>query len=287
MRGTRHVFATVIWAAALFSLISCSSLTGDSNGTGPGQTDTPAAEAVLVYHLPFNEGEGTTAHDATGNGPDAVVSGAEWTAGPRGGALEFDGTDDFVAVEAPPSLADLGQGSISVWFRADHIPQNFGMRPIFYYGKDGVCPKTFDASNAGLIIELGHSPIHPGSDWLYFTIFANGCTYPSFCYDSRRDVTLDEWHHFVAVVGPDYNTGYFDGEEMTSRWYNFGNASYSQFLEDAVEHEALWIGRGYWDEEPMYFDGAIDDVRVYSGPLSAREVAELYDGTVRRPGHRD
>ncbi|MBD3348442.1 MAG: hypothetical protein GF400_04505 [Candidatus Eisenbacteria bacterium] len=38
----------------------------------------------------------------------------------------------------------------------------------------------------------------------------------------------------------------------------------------------LWIGRGYWDGQPMYFDGAIDDVRIYDGPLTDREVSALY-----------
>lgn len=275
--------ATALSVVALSSLLSCNSVVGGAREGAHYAPNPSEGGANLIYHLAFNEGEGTTAADATGTGPDGVIHGAAWTTGPLGPALEFDGDDDHVAIEPPPAFSELGQGSISVWFRVDHIPQNFGMRPIFYYGRDSVCPKTFDASNAGLIIELGHSPIHPGSDWLYFTIFANGCTYPSFCYDSRRDVTLGEWHHFVAVVGPDYNTGYFDGEEMTSRWYNFGNASYSQFFEDAVMHEALWIGRGYWDEEPMYFDGAIDDVRIYDGPLSADEVSALYGGTTHIP----
>jgi hypothetical protein len=72
--------------------------------------------------------------------------------------------------------------------------------------------------------ELGHSPVHPASEFLYFTIWKNGCTVPSFCYDSNSEIPTGVWHHFVAVVGEDYNTGYLNGEEMTNRWYNFGNS---------------------------------------------------------------
>jgi hypothetical protein len=265
-------------------MVSCNSVVEGTRSTDPGASDAAAEDAELIYHLSFDEGAGTLVEDATGNGPAGAVSGAEWMTGPLGPALEFDGTDDFVEVLPPPDFAGLGQGSISLWFRVDHIPQSFGIAPIFYYGRETSCPKTFDASNAGLVIEVGHSPVHAGSDWLYFTIFANGCTHPSFCYDSRRDVTVGEWHHFVAVVGPDGNTGYFDGQEMTSRWYNFGDASYSQFFEDAVAHQVLWVGRGFWDEQPMYFDGAIDDIRIYDGPLAADEVADLYDGATHVPG---
>jgi len=208
--------------------------------------------------------------------PDGLIRGATWTAGPSGFALEFDGVDDYVEVADLPPVSSLGEGSISVWFRADNIPTVRGILPIFYYGSRDSCSNMFDAANRGLIVELGHSPVHYGSKRLYFTIFANGCSYPSFCYDSGDPISQGEWHHFVAVVGESYNTGFLDGVEMNARRYNFGSSAYSQFFEDAVAHEVLWIGKGFWDAEPVYFDGAIDDVRIYDRALSAQEVSEFY-----------
>ena len=40
----------------------------------------------------------------------------------------------------------------------------------------------------------------------------------------------------------------------------------------------MWIGKGYWKGKELYFDGAIDDVRIYDAPLSAKEVMKMYKG---------
>ncbi len=239
-----------------------------------------------IAHWKFDESEGDTAYDSSGNGYHGKVYGAEWTQGKVGGALEFDGVNDYVRVwenntQFHNYLKNVGKGSISFWFKADYIPTTYGIAPIFYYGDLDPCTNMFDAANQGLIIELGHSPVHAGSERLYFTIFANGCNLPSFCYDSYRKINEDVWYHFVAVVGEDYNTGYLNGKEMHYRHYNFGNSGYSQFFEDAVSRETAWFGKGYWDAkknpDPIFFDGKIDDIRIYEEPLTAKEVLELYN----------
>jgi hypothetical protein len=248
----------------------------------------------VIAHWEFNEKSGNMIYDSSGNGFHGTILGnPEWTNGKIDDALEFDANGDYISISQNTTqlfsrLSKLGQGSISVWFRVDYIPVEHGIMPIFYYGSKNPCDNFFDAANQGLIIEVGHSPIHQASKRIYFTIWANGCTYPSFCFDSRNSINEGEWYHFVAVVGPDNNTGYLNGEEMVNRRYNFGNSHYSQFFEDAVIDEALWFGRGYWDAKrdpsPVYLDGAIDDIRILSKPLSSEEVAEIYqEGSDNNP----
>ncbi|NIM57371.1 MAG: hypothetical protein GTO16_00295 [Candidatus Aminicenantes bacterium] len=239
-------------------------------------------EDGILAHWTFDEGDGNIISDSSSYDKSGTVYGASWTKGAVNGALDFDGIDDYVQIpdyfSLPPShLASLGEGSISVWFRCDSIPTDYGIMPIFYYGAYDPCLNIPDAANQGLIIEVGHNPIHPESKRIYFTIFAEGCMFPSFCFDSAEAVTEGEWHHFVAVVGEDYNTGYLDGQELIKRNYNFGDSSYSQFFADVIKHETLWIGRGYWNGNTVFFDGAIDDIRIYNRPLSASEVQELYN----------
>ena len=241
----------------------------------------------LIAYWSFDETEGDTLYDETNNGNHGTIYGAKRIEGVSGNALSFDGDNDYARIpkdgEPPPSiLSDLGQGSISLWFKVDHIPTNYGIAPIFYYGAEEKCD-FFDAANKGLIIELGHSPIHYGSKRLYFTIWKNGCTYPSFCYDSNFPISEGQWQHLVVVVGEDYNTGYLNGEEMVNRRYNFGNASYSQFFADAIAHEKLWLGKGHWDRTTQYYDGAIDELRIYDTPLSEADVKNLYNGQQSLP----
>ena len=47
----------------------------------------------------FNDDSGATATDVSGHGHDGVITGATWTgAGRFGGALAFDGVNDWVTV---------------------------------------------------------------------------------------------------------------------------------------------------------------------------------------------
>jgi hypothetical protein len=244
---------------------------------------TGYGQGSLVGHWNFDNIRGDTIFDQSGFNNHGMNQGAEVVEGIHGSALHFNGEDAFAEItgdgNTPPEiLSELGKGSISIWFKVEHIPTEYGIAPLFYYGMKGKCD-FFDAANKGLILELGHSPIFPGNEHLFFTIWKNGCTYPSFCYDTGFPVSENEWHHFVAVVGEDYNTGYLDGKELDNRRYNFGNSSYSQFFADVLAHEKLWLGKGHWDRTTQYFKGIIDELRIYSKPLSDQEVKALYEGT--------
>ena len=237
------------------------------------------AQTGLLAHYSFENINNNQFIDHVTGELGGTVFGAGSVPGAVENALKFNGFGDFVSIsdgntEPPDFFADLSEGSISVWFRVDNIPA-YGIRPIFYYGVKNACD-FFDAANKGLIIEVGHSPIHNGSKRLYFTIWSNGCTYPSFCYDSRNPIVEGQWYHFVAVVGADFNTGYLDGQLMTDRRYNFGNTSTHEFFSDALSHQRLWLGKGYWDTNEMYFEGAIDEVKIFDKALNQEEINMLY-----------
>ena len=75
----------------------------------------------------FNEGTGTSAGDASGNGATGAISGAAWTASGRfGGALSFDGIDDRVTVGSAPAL-NVTTGTIEAWVRLDTLGRWHGV----------------------------------------------------------------------------------------------------------------------------------------------------------------
>jgi len=138
----------------------------------------------LVAYWSFDQLDGNTFSDHSQYANHGTNYGAQLVPGIKGNALEFDGNNDYARIPGdgspPPSiLAGLGYGSISLWFKVDNIPTSYGIAPIFYYGAEDMC-NFFDAANQGMNIEIGHSPIHMGSERLYFTTWKNGCTYPSF-----------------------------------------------------------------------------------------------------------
>jgi len=237
----------------------------------------------LIGYWSFDDLQEDRFDDHSGEGNHGNTKGAHTIKGIKGNALYFDGIDDYAILGdqnnyPPANLKNLGVGSISFWFKVDYIPPEDGIAPIFYYGGIEKCD-FFDAANQGLIVEVGHSPIHYGSERLYFTIWANGCTYPSFCFDSNFAIEEGKWNHIVIVVGENYNTGFLNGEEMTHRRYNFGNSTYSQFFEDAVKHEILWLGKGHWDGTEQYFQGAIDELKIFNRTLSKNDISNIYKDT--------
>ena len=84
-----------------------------------GTVLTSAVEADLVAYWRLDEGSGTTANDSTGHGNDGTFHGdPQWVVGYLGGALEFDGTDDWLDCGSDPSL-DLTTWTIAFWLNVN------------------------------------------------------------------------------------------------------------------------------------------------------------------------
>ena len=200
----------------------------------------------------------------------------------KGKAMDFNGNDYIeISVDGknPPQLKELSVGSISLWFKARNWDKQTTILPILYYGRNDMCQEAFDATNGGMIIEVGHGGIFPSQN-LFFTLYDEPCEYPTMCFDTNDGIGViepEKWYHFVAVVGEDYNIGYLNGQELSNRRYNFSSDSAHLFFKDFISHEKMWIGKGFWKDKEVYFDGLIDDVRIYKTPLGLEEVKELYN----------
>lgn len=228
----------------------------------------------LVAHYRFDEGSGTTLYDDTANQFDGPITNASWTTGPvYGNALNFNGSTGKVELSSQAALSTIGglsQGTISVWFYYRGIPAGNSLSPIFYLGESGF--------NNFLVIEVGHNDIT--NEKLYFTVAVGGAL--NLCFDSGVNLQRNRWYHFVAVVGPNGNTGYLNGVEMTTRHYNAGNPSTVKFFANVPIREKFTLGRGTTlpgksNSQAYTFYGAVGETRVYDRPLTAIEVQELYD----------
>lgn len=239
-----------------------------------------AAGSDVVAHWSFDEGAGTTAADSSGNDLHGTVVDANWTDGILGGALEFGPGSRVEILEGgafPAAIDDLGTGSVSVWFKLDAQPQGLVLLPLVYLGDE-----LGGSSMSAIVIEIGHG--HLNSTKLFFTVYQEGLV-PQ-CFDSDVNLSIDTWHHFVAVVGPDYNTGFLNGVEMDLRNYNYGGPDDDFFCADVVAEEVIWIGSGFArnDSTQRFFDGVIDEVQVFDGPLGADEVFHLRNGILNGGG---
>jgi lysophospholipase L1-like esterase len=103
-----------------------------------GATDSASVSILVadwstVGHWSFDEGTGDLAADSSDYAQDATRHGATWTAGVLGAAMDFDGIDDYLSVEAPSNLA-LGSMTLSAWvyLRDD---TSTGWKTILEYGR--------------------------------------------------------------------------------------------------------------------------------------------------------
>ena len=72
----------------------------------------------LVGWWEFDEVSGMVANDSSGNGNDGnLMNGPTWSIGKIGGALSFDGVDDFVFLGNPSEIGLSGNQSFSMWLK--------------------------------------------------------------------------------------------------------------------------------------------------------------------------
>jgi hypothetical protein len=200
-----------------------------------------AADLVAAYH--FNEGSGTRLTDVSGLGNHGTVTGAAWSAGGKhGGSLTFDGLDDVVTVPAAASL-DLTSGmTLEAWVKPVAGSLS-GWRTVVLKERPG-----------GLAYALyGNQGVQrPGGE------IAASATYDA---SGTAALSTTAWTHVAATYDGASLRFYVNGAERSAR------AASGNIL---VSNGALVIGgNSVWGE---WFNGSIDEVRVYAGALTAAEI---------------
>ncbi|MFC1742059.1 DUF2341 domain-containing protein, partial [Nanoarchaeota archaeon] len=91
-----------------------------------------------------------------------------------------------------------------------------------------------------------------------------------YLVNSSGSINDGEWHHLAATYNGSTMSLYIDGV------LNATNTSYSGALPS--NDGSVWIGRHYDpDETTGYFNGMIDDVRIYNRSLISQQVLALYN----------
>ena len=206
-----------------------------------------SASSGLVAHWKFDEGAGTTAADSSGNGhTGTLTNGPIWTTGQLGGALQFDGTNDFVACGTNvPAMKFAASASFteSAWV----FPTKTGAwQGVFTYSRNA-------APWHGIWISASNQ-------WGFGGGSGTNLNGPA--------VNFNAWTHVVAVqTGSSGRKLYVNGVEVAS----------DTLPQAANGTGACLIGGAGAGSE--LFGGRIDDVRLYNRALSASEVQALFAST--------
>ena len=221
---------------------------------GPGRASVADPSAPFA-HWKLDETSGTQAIDAEGSNDGTLAGNPAWTTGQIDGGLDFDGVVDYVDVG---TFDVVGTGlTMMGWFNAESIPTE---DPRIISKANGT-----DPSDAWWQFGIADS----GSNrYLRMRIKAGGTT-TTFA-DSSVNLTAGQWYFAVATY--DNATGdmklYLDGAEIASGSHAVGGAV------DTDPIVPVAIGANGTIEG--FFDGILDDVRVYGRALDATEISNLF-----------
>jgi len=216
-------------------------LSGSKSGTATAQVTKPAGCWKL------NENSGTTAGDSSGNGYNGTVNSATWTTGKSGSALHFDGTNDWVNLGNPSGLNFSGQITIAAWIKATSTSST---RNIVAHGYTS-SPKA----EVRLRIDAGKYEV---ASW-------KGTTYGTSATIPSGDVG-----NWVFLVG------LYDG----TAWKLYRNGSLlasTNASTGAMTVGANWAIGARGTGNGRFFQGDIDEVRIFNTGLSGPQVTKLYE----------
>ena len=220
-----------------------------AGGTGAGDPTLPIA------HWKLDETGGLTAIDSAGGNDGTLVGGPAWTPGLIDGGLAFDGGDDYVDA----GTFDVGGSGITMmgWFNADTIASD----------DPRIVSKASGTNETDAWWQLSTTDSGPDR-FLRMRIKAGGTT--TTLADSTTSLATGAWHFAVAT----YDAGsaemklYLDGAEVASRSHTVGGV-----LDTAP---AVPVALGANGTAERFFDGRLDDVRIYNYALDATAIADLY-----------
>jgi Tfp pilus assembly protein PilX len=208
----------------------------------------------LSAYWRFEDGDGSlVAVDSSGTGHVGTLTNMDasiaWVDGQIGDALSFDGIDDYVNVAQNVGGFDKSDRfSVSAWVNA---PVGTTDRMIFgnAWGKPGFELRLTTENKARFIL------ITDGSNYLGVDSEALGAG----------------WHHVVGVWDGDTPHVYVDGAEQSVTDVQAG------FVTSITTSAPTFIGKSPEPATPIYFKGAIDDLRVYNRRLTENEIDKLHD----------
>ncbi|MBU4373509.1 MAG: LamG domain-containing protein, partial [Euryarchaeota archaeon] len=200
---------------------------------------------VAEYHF---DGD---AKDASGNGHDGTIYGASFVEGKFGQAMGFDGVDDYV---------DAGNGAgLDI---TDAITVEAWVKPITLGGWKRILQKC----NVAVIRESYCLVLKDGTEKVRWELFTGGT---HRYVDSNQNLPSDRWTHIVGSYDGQVMRIYFNGNLDTS-------SDYGNNMKIGTNNLDLYIGSSI--DDPRYFSGTIDEVRIYNRALSAEEIKQHYEG---------
>ncbi len=226
----------------------------------------------LVGYWDLNEGSGQIGEDSSGNLNNGTLgasnaSGSDdplWASSKAGleQALDFDGVNDRFVVPDPSNgvlnFGTTGDFTIVGWFNR----QTSGTNDVIVSKKNSITSGT-----VGYIVYIN------SSGYLSFRVSDNPDQYD--LRSTTTQINSSGWNHFAVVWDDDSSANtkiYING--TLDNTANYGSTIES--IDNISNSSTFEIGSDGGGGD--YFDGLIDEIKIYNRVLSSDEISSLYSG---------
>lgn len=208
----------------------------------------------------------TTLTDLVGSNNGTLTNmdpATDWVVSDGKTALDFDGTNDYVSVPSSTTLNVPNAITVSAWFYANTSPGD----------NQGIVAKWRTASPAdGRQYNIGLGP----GRLPFGGISSSGTFEASNFITSPTAVSALVWNHVVLVFVPGVSIGLYVNGALATSSATTATTLFQGTAPLTIGHQAnLSISQ-------LFFNGKIDDVRIFSQALSASDVSYLHKGGLGR-----
>jgi hypothetical protein len=207
-----------------------------------------SATADEVAHWTFDEGAGTTVTDSVNGLVGTFVGAPDFVAGVPvlgGYALDLDGANDYVDCGYDPLYDMTGDMTVAAWVQI----------------REHTTAWMAAVAQGEYAWRLGNANVDPRAHF-GVTFWSN----PVASQDGVVEIPLNEWHHIAGVYETGGNlTVYVDGEV---------DAQIAADSPIGISYQNVLIGNNP-DSMERFWNGLIDDVRIYNNALSQAELQAI------------
>ena len=239
-RSSQRFFPALIDQVAIYtSTLSDQEIIDIYNNT----PDPGTGNQDLISQWKLNENSGSVAFDSesTNNG---VITGAQWVTGVAGSAIEFNGSNDYVIIPNADNLNVSQNITIMAWAKTDEN-------------------KTARIAQKG--------------DW------------------DGHGIYQDKWNGWKCGIrlasNNSHSINWGDGKPVLNEWYHialtYNGASLKLFVNGQLKNQKAVSGNlkinsrvfsiGSDNGAQKFFNGSIDDVRMYGSALSQTEIQFIFN----------
>jgi hypothetical protein len=211
----------------------------------------------LVGYYPFTG----NANDLSGNANNGTVTGATLTTdrfGNTNSAYSFNGTNTYITVPSTTTIASFPNGqTISMWLRVTSYPTN---------GKENIIIDKRDNSNKYYQVFLSN---FTNLNKAVYRFAQSGAVSSQANNINFSSLPLNQWFNLTYTTDLNTTKSYLNGSLMNT----FVSASTI-----GVNTNPLLFGKSNQAfSNDAFYNGLLDDIRIYNRPLDSTEVTALYN----------